>query len=587
MIEDLGAEFTGIDLWLLVVLCAAATTIATVTFRMSTVVVSTLAFAALSQSSWIYGYRQGLFLGGIAAVVIAANAASAFVHAYFPGAVSPVDTTALDGIPIAADSEPSSRLPGVLAAGTAGTFVAIIVSLLGTGAFVWLWNNVLGAVELTVGALLLLLMISILNRGAMVKGVIAGLVGLLAGNIGFSDVAASVLVDFGIDALWDGIPPITGALALIGLPSAARLIYGPVVSDVADSPGFSAVTNWRFRAMREWPTGLRQALFVALVPLFGLSGLSIPTQRWLEFLPHDEPAIVIVAFIFAVAWVVAVATGLGLARVLGPLARVPQQVLGGVIVVLILGLSDLSWGSLSIVPLVIILGLLGGAMQTAGWPRVPLVMGFWIGPMLVKWYSLASATYGIGGFASRTSSLVLVLASIGIIAAVVIRGRRHGQDAPPSRGTLRIAAIAQAEAIVTVVMASLPLGFLVASARLSGSRFADLAALLAFWSTGALVLMAVQFTIRYRSSNLSLAELARVDMPPIVAKAAIAIGAGFLGLWVLAIFLGLPWAAVTVGSAVVGWSLRGNRPWLWAPATGLLSAGILFFLFGPSLFLGN
>jgi len=71
----------------------------------------------------------------------------------------------------------------------------------------------------------------------------------------------------------------------------------------------------------------------------------------------------------------------------------------------------------------LLFGILGYVMMRAGWTRVPLLLGFILGPLSENFLFISIASFGLG-FLLRPITLLLVLAIAGILAYGFLRGQR-------------------------------------------------------------------------------------------------------------------------------------------------------------------
>lgn len=103
---------------------------------------------------------------------------------------------------------------------------------------------------------------ALLSQGNMLKGLVAGSMGLLIGMIGAAPAAATYRFSFGADSLLDGVGLVPLALGLFGLAEIAHLVARR--SAVAER--VEVGDGWRqgaLEALREWKTALR-GVFVGM-----------------------------------------------------------------------------------------------------------------------------------------------------------------------------------------------------------------------------------------------------------------------------------------------------------------------------------
>ncbi|MBE9639573.1 tripartite tricarboxylate transporter permease [Salipiger mangrovisoli] len=177
-------------------------------------------------------YTGGVFGGAITAILINA-----------PGSPSAVATT-LDGYPMALKGQANEALGLSLGASATGgllgmIFLCVIIQPLAAFALKF------GPAETFLLVIFALTSIASLSEGSFLKGIVAGLFGLLLGTIGFS-ASGSMRFTFGQTYLMDGmpiIPALIGFLALselfsrleekdVALPLAGRLNFGKIVKGI-------------------------------------------------------------------------------------------------------------------------------------------------------------------------------------------------------------------------------------------------------------------------------------------------------------------------------------------------------------------
>jgi putative tricarboxylic transport membrane protein len=146
-----------------------------------------------------------------------------------PGTSAAVATT-FDGYPMARQGRHSYALGLALAASCIGTAVGYILLLLVVGSVA---DAVLalGPLEMFAVAAWGLTLIAILNEGAVAKGLLAGLLGVMLGMIGMS-ARGDMRGTFDILALVDGIPKVPALIGLFAASEMFRLIRSDYI--VAD-----------------------------------------------------------------------------------------------------------------------------------------------------------------------------------------------------------------------------------------------------------------------------------------------------------------------------------------------------------------
>ncbi|AJY77676.1 tripartite tricarboxylate transporter permease [Paenibacillus beijingensis] len=154
----------------------------------------------------------GIYTGGASGGLIASTLIG------IPGTPSSV-TTMFDGYPMTLKGEPGRALGlGILSSAVGTVFGALILFFLGP--LVAMISLKFGPWEVFSLVLFALTLIAGLSGKSLLKGLIAGLIGLLIGTIGY-DPAGQLRFDFGMDSLSSGISPLP---VLIGLFAMSQLM---------------------------------------------------------------------------------------------------------------------------------------------------------------------------------------------------------------------------------------------------------------------------------------------------------------------------------------------------------------------------
>jgi putative tricarboxylic transport membrane protein len=129
----------------------------------------------------------------------------------------------LDGYPLARQGRGSEAIGATIAASTLGAIFGIV--LLVTSLPV-LQQAVLlfGPPELFVAAAAGVLLVATVSPGAVGKGIIAGLAGMVLGTFGHNLVTGEVRYDFGYVYLYEGIPLVPAIAGLFALPEMVALM---------------------------------------------------------------------------------------------------------------------------------------------------------------------------------------------------------------------------------------------------------------------------------------------------------------------------------------------------------------------------
>lgn len=240
-------------------------------FTIAMAVVLTLPFTFGMSATDGLATMLGVFVGGLSGGLMSA------ILTGIPGTPSAVATT-FDGFPMARNGQPGFALGlGVWASFFGGVISAIILmtiapplARIGLEFGPWdYFSLVLFALTITAS----------LSGETLLKGIIAGILGLLVATIGEDDINAVARFDFGIDALKQGfafLPVLVGLFA-----------FSQLLSDVQDQAsaqrplmpkGTKAVRIEHARAVRElfsrWGNLLRSSLvgvFTGVLPAAGSS----------------------------------------------------------------------------------------------------------------------------------------------------------------------------------------------------------------------------------------------------------------------------------------------------------------------------
>jgi putative tricarboxylic transport membrane protein len=123
-----------------------------------------------------------------------------------------------------------------------------------------------GPPELFLLAVLGLIIVATASRGKMLRGLIAGVFGLMISFIGYNDVTGVLRFTEGIAYLWDGVHLVP---ALIGLFAVAEMINlsvkGGAITKDTKTVGITSVMSGLRETFRHWRTVLRGSLIGTVV----------------------------------------------------------------------------------------------------------------------------------------------------------------------------------------------------------------------------------------------------------------------------------------------------------------------------------
>jgi len=189
-----------------------------------------------------------------------------------PG-TAPNAATCLDGYPLAQQGKAGMAIG---AAGSANAIGAIIgtISVLAVLPFANELVLLFGPPEFALMGLFALAVVATASRGKMLRGLVAGGLGLMIAFVGYNDIAGGERFTYGVEYLWDGIHLVP---ALIGLFAVAEMINltvkGGTVAKSAAAVKITSMTSGLFETFRHLGTVLRGSLIgttVGAIP--GLGG---------------------------------------------------------------------------------------------------------------------------------------------------------------------------------------------------------------------------------------------------------------------------------------------------------------------------
>ena len=208
--------------------------------------------------------------GGImGAVPMGASITSILLNT--PGA-APSAATCLDGYPLARQGKAGLAIGAAASSnsigGLIGTFSVLVVLPIASQLVL-----LFGPPEFFLLGLFGLVTVALSSRGKMLRGLIAGGVGLLISFVGTHIVTGDHRFTFGIEYLWDGIDIVP---ALIGLFAVAEMINlwvkGGSVSTAGDGVKVTRMWAGVFETFKHWRTVIRGSLigtFIGAIPGVG------------------------------------------------------------------------------------------------------------------------------------------------------------------------------------------------------------------------------------------------------------------------------------------------------------------------------
>ena len=183
---------------------------------------STLGVALLIPITFSMPPQVGLaMLGGIYVASTYSGAITA-VLLNIPGTPAAV-ATLLDGYPMSENGEPTRAL-ALATFGSAVGGVISVLALLFLGPALAKFSLFFGPPEYFMLALFGITVIASLSAGAMIKGLMAGCVGLLMSTVGYHPMTGTMRFTFGMPALYDGIPLVAALIGLYSIPEVIDMI---------------------------------------------------------------------------------------------------------------------------------------------------------------------------------------------------------------------------------------------------------------------------------------------------------------------------------------------------------------------------
>jgi TctA family transporter len=139
-----------------------------------------------------------------------------------------------------------------------------------------------GFPEIAAMALFGIAMVSALSAGAMLKGLAAGMFGILFGTVGLNPVTGDIRYVFQQPTLWEGLPLIATTLGLFALPemldlTMTRKPVAPPDANISTSEVVRGVKD----GLKRWKVMVRQSLFGVL--LGAIPGVGAAVIDWLSY----------------------------------------------------------------------------------------------------------------------------------------------------------------------------------------------------------------------------------------------------------------------------------------------------------------
>ncbi len=359
----------------------------------------------------------------------------------YPGAATPV--TFLEGHQLAMRGRAAHTLGAIYAVSAIGGIVGA-VALLAAMPFLRPIIVRFSFPEIAAMALFGVFMVSALSRGAVIKGAIAGLLGVLFGTVGASIIAGDARFNLGVFYLYDGLPVIPTLLGFFALPELIDLtMRGRPVSPPGAVSVREVLAGVRYGLSR-WPMTIRQSIFGVFMG--AVPGIRSAVIDWLSYAfgislskqKNEFGKGSLEGVLFAESaqnakeggqMVPTLAFGVpgGLPQVILLVAMILYGVVPGS------GILDIN-RHLGVTMSIVATLAVGLSMKWLGWPRPPLILGFILGPVIERnlWPSINA--FGVGGMLTRPVTIVLLVLSVAAVAYVTWALGRIGAVAGVTEG---------------------------------------------------------------------------------------------------------------------------------------------------------
>jgi putative tricarboxylic transport membrane protein len=176
-----------------------------------------------------------------------------------PGS-APNAATAIDGYPLAQQGKAGLAIGAAASANSIGGIIGTISLLV----VLPLSRDIVlafGPPEFFLLSVLGLVMVATSTRGRMLRGLVAGGLGMMIAMMGYDQVNGGTRYTFGVEYLWDGVHLVP---ALIGLFACAEMINlwvtGGSVAKSAANVKITRMSAGLMETFRHWPTVLRGSL---------------------------------------------------------------------------------------------------------------------------------------------------------------------------------------------------------------------------------------------------------------------------------------------------------------------------------------
>ena len=198
-----------------------------------------------------------------------------------PG-TSGVTATILDGYPMAKKGEAERAFGAAFLSSAIGGLIGAITLLVAIP-ILRPYVLIFGNAELFMTVVLAIVMVALLTtRGAPLKGLIVGAMGLLIGMVGEAMHTGEQRWTFGILYLWDGLPLVPIALGIFAVPEFVDMTLGGTkIASATRQDGVSSKWIGARDVFANWWLVLRSSFIGTWIGI--LPGLGSPSAIWLAY----------------------------------------------------------------------------------------------------------------------------------------------------------------------------------------------------------------------------------------------------------------------------------------------------------------
>ena len=198
-----------------------------------------------------------------------------------PG-TSGVTATILDGYPMAKKGEAERAFGAAFLSSAIGGLIGAITLLVAIP-ILRPYVLIFGNAELFMTVVLAIVMVALLTtRGAPLKGLIVGAMGLLIGMVGEAMHTGEQRWTFGILYLWDGLPLVPIALGIFAIPEFVDMTLGGTkIASATRQDGVSSKWIGARDVFANWWLVLRSSFIGTWIGI--LPGLGSPSAIWLAY----------------------------------------------------------------------------------------------------------------------------------------------------------------------------------------------------------------------------------------------------------------------------------------------------------------